>query len=313
MPQFWPSARSRILLLLVAVGAVAAFWWIGQLVGFPRYRGFNASLLLQPMPAAKIAAVAAGFVILAALGTLVAGRSRYDAGWAVAALALYALRLRGGPIESTISDRPATIYITLAIELVVLGLILGVVWGVIHVLRERGAASSALRRFLELPEARTRLADRKAASESIDQKALALAIAAATMAVLMMILCRSGERAQVFFAVGISAYVAIWITHAFIPTRPAAWFWAAPILCGVVGYLWAAFGSTPTRLAIGEPGGFLAPLARPLPLDYASVGVAAAAWRYVQSRTHQMHRTIEAQREPAAGAPAGAAPAGGVQ
>jgi hypothetical protein len=287
----------KLALLFAAALAAGAYWWIGQLIGFPEYRGYNASLLLQPLPTAILLAVLLGIVLVATLGTLLAGRLRYDAGWACAALGLYALRLRGGPLATTIADRPASIFLTLAVELAILAAMLGAAWGTLHTLRERGSAFKSLRRFLELPEAATRLADRKAAAETLDQKVLALALTAATMAVFMMILCRTGERAQVFFAVGISAYVAVWISHSFIPTRPAAWFWAGPVACGLAGYIWAGFTSSPSELAIGEPGGFLAPLARPLPLDYASIGVAAALWRYVQSRTHQLQRVAEAQRE----------------
>jgi hypothetical protein len=286
-----------LALLVSATLAFAGFWGIGHVIGFPEFRGHNASLLIQPLPAATVLAVMLGVVLFTAIGSLLSGRLRYDAGWGVTVLGLYALRLRGGPIATTIADRPPTVFITLLMELAVLTAILGIAWGILHTLRERGSAFPSLRRFLELPEATTRLADRKAAAETLDQKMLALALTTATMAVFMMILCRTGNRAQVFFAVGISAYLAVWIAHSFIPTRPAAWFWGGVALCGAVGYAWASFASSPAELAIGQPGGFLAPLARPLPMDYASIGVAAALWRYVQSRTHQLHRVIEAQQQ----------------
>lgn len=301
MPRLWPIFRARLALLVTVTLALLAFWWIGQWSDFPRHRGHNASLLLQPMPTAKVLAVLVGIAVLVTIGTLLAGRVRYDAGWACCAIGLYALRLRGGPIATTIDDRGPDVFLTLAIELGVLWMILALAWGVLHVLRERGSAIKGLRRVLELPEARARLADRKAAAESIDQKLLAVVMCAATMAVLMLILCRTGERAQVFFAVGVSAYIAVWTTHAFIPTRPGIWFWSGPILCGIAGYLWSWTSTSPGQLAIGEPGGFLAALARPLPLDYASIGIAAALWRYVQSRTQQIRRVIEAQREEATG------------
>ena len=116
-----------------------------------------------------------------------------------------------GPVtlSSAIADRPVDVFLTLALELALLAASLGVAWGVLHTLRERGSAFKSIRRVLELPEARARLADRKAAAEAIDQKILALVMCTAVMAVLMMVLCRSSSRAQVFFAVGISAYVAV--------------------------------------------------------------------------------------------------------
>lgn len=300
MPKLWSTLHPRLLLALAALIAGLGFWWVGALVRFPQHPGFNASLLLQPTPAAKVIAVVVAAGVLTLLCTLLAGRVRYDAGWGCVALGLYALRLRGGPMWTTLDDRSPGVFLTLAIELALLGIVLSAAWAVVHILRERGTSSSALRRVLELPDARTRIADRKATDESLDQKLLAVAINAGTMAVLMVLLCRSDARAQVFFSVGISAYLATWITHVFIPTRPGAWFWSGPLVCGLIGYLWAWWSTPQPLLNIGQPGGFLAPLARPLPLDYASIGVAAALWRYVSSRTHQMQRVAEAQRQEAA-------------
>lgn len=299
MPTFWSEIRSASVLVTTTLVAGILFWWIAVLVGFPRYPGYNASLLLQPLAAAKLVAVAAGVILLVVLATFACGRIRYDAGWGCVALALYALRLRGGPIYSTLDDQPASVFATLAIELLLLGLILGIMWGIIHVLRERGTFARSLRKVFELPDAATRIADRKATAETIDQKFLALVMSAGTCGFFMMILCQTQERAQVFFAVAISSYLAVWITHAFIPTRPGFWFWGGPILCGVAGYLMAWLGTTPQQLAVGEPGGWLAPLARPLPLDYVSIGISAALWRYVASRTVQTQQVIDARRQEA--------------
>lgn len=311
MRRLWPLLRAQLALVAAVALAGVTFWWVGAWIGMPHYRGHNASILLQPIPSPTALAVVGTLLVVATATTLLAGRVRYDAGWACTAVALYALRLRGGPISTAIADRPAGVFLTLASELILLGATLAVAWGVLHMLRERGSAFKSLRRVLELPEARARLADRKAAAESIDQKILALVMCAAVMAILMMVLCRTAHRAQVFFAVGISAYVAVWVTHGLIPTRPAIWFWASPVLCGVVGYLWAWMNTTPAQLAIGEPGGALAALARPLPLDYASVGIAAAVWRYVQSRSQQIRRVIEQQhQELPASAPAPGSPQG---
>ena len=297
MPHFWQTLRPYLLVPVAILLAALGFWWIGALIDFPQYRGFDAGLLLQPLAAAKVLAVVLGVLVLTALCTAIAGRVRYDAGWACVAAGLYALRLRGGPVSAVLDGRGNGVFLVLAAELLLLGLVLGGAWAVLHVLRERGVNAPTLRRVLELPDARTRVADRKATAESLDQKLLALLISAAVTAVGMMILCRTDQRAQVFFSLLVSGYAAAWVTHAFIPTRPAAWFWGGPILCGVIGYV-AAWGLTPPQLlAIGHPGGFLAPLARALPLEYASVAVPAAVYRYVQSRTKQRLAVAETQRQ----------------
>ena len=301
MSPFWPALRSYLLLAAALCVAAAGFWWLGGLVDFPQYRGFNASLLLQPLAVAKILAVLLGVIVLTAVCTALAGRVRYDAGWGCAVAGLYALRLRGGPVYATLDGRAPGVFLALAAELVLLGLILLGAWAVLHVLRERGVNSPVLRRTLELPDARTRVADRKATSESLDQKLLALVICAATTGACMVALCRTDQRAQVFFSLLISGYVGAWVTHAFIPTRPGAWFWGGPLLCGVVGYVAAWLLTGPQQLAVGHPGGFLAPLARPLPLDYASIAVPAVLYRYVGSRTAQRLAIAEGQRVESAG------------
>ena len=298
MLKLWPGLLDRLLLLAALTVAFGGFWVVAGLVGFPHHRGFNASVLLQPMPTAMMLTLAVGLLVAVAIGTMLAGRVRYDAGWACAVLGLSAWRLRGGTIEHVLAGRGSGAFVTLATELLILGLMAGGAWALLHLLRERGTASRALRRVLELPDARTRDLDRKATAESLDQKLLAAAIGATTMIVLMIVLCQTSDRAQVIFAVAVSAYLATWITHSFIPTRPGAWFWSAPVLCGIVAYLWAAWGRVPAQINIGEPGGLLANAARPLPLDYIAIGVPAALWRYVQSRTSQAQQVAAAQATP---------------
>jgi hypothetical protein len=83
---------------------------------------------------------------------------------------------------------------------------------------------------------------------------------------------------------------------------PSAWYLAAPMVVGMVGYLLAFALVRATDLAIGRPGnsgGVLAALARPLPLDYASVGTAGALAGY------WIRRKTVREREVAAATPQG--------
>jgi len=52
----------------------------------------------------------------------------------------------------------------------------------------------------------------------------------------------------------------------------------------------------------GQGGGLLAPLARPLPLDYASLGTAGAILGYWTSRQWQRAKELETEAAHAAGA-----------
>ncbi len=59
------------------------------------------------------------------------------------------------------------------------------------------------------------------------------------------------------------------------------------MLVGLIGYVAAFLFTDPVRLALGKPGGPLAGLAMPLPLEYVGGAVPAAVYGYVRSRTKQ--------------------------
>ena len=76
------------------------------------------------------------------------------------------------------------------------------------------------------------------------------------------------------------------------------------VIVGVFGYLFAylAFCSTdPITWKSGTGGGTLAALARPLPLDYASLGTAGALVGYWTSRQWQRAKELETEAAHAAG------------
>jgi hypothetical protein len=187
------------------------------------------------------------------------------------------------------------VFLTFLVELGILAVLVAALWSFLHRLRERGSASPSLKRVLELPDPRSRLIDRKIASEAWDQRALALLVCIATTAALVMLLAATGDETQVFFAVFIGAWVGAIAAHAVVPTRPAPWFWAGPIVTGAVGYLLAWTSTTPADLATGEVGGLFAPLARPLPIDWLAAGVPGALLGYVRSRTKQFKKVAEGQ------------------
>ena len=68
----------------------------------------------------------------------------------------------------------------------------------------------------------------------------------------------------------------------------------------MVGYLYTyQYGAH--NAAIGEPAGIFASLARPMPLDYASVGVAGSLMGYWVGRKQHRDRLNEADEAAAAG------------
>jgi hypothetical protein len=136
--------------------------------------------------------------------------------------------------------------------------------------------------------------------EDFHQKAMALSAQLVVTTVLMLLLAQSDQKKQALASVGVASFIGTVAAYFAAPTQPSVWYWIGPIIVGVVGYL--ATMVTPSGLEVGDPRGPLANLARPLPLDYASVGTAASILGYWMSRRWQRDRedAEEAQAEQAA-------------
>lgn len=112
---------------------------------------------------------------------------------------------------------------------------------------------------------------------------IALATQVAATAIILLFLCQSESKKQAIASVGIASVLGTTLTYMGFPTRPSIWFWTAPLIVGLFGYVLAAAGQN-ADLAIGHPSGVFAALARPLPLDYASVGPAGSILGYWMMR-----------------------------
>jgi hypothetical protein len=284
--------RNRLLLTLAATVACVMFWFAGAWFGMPEHRGYEASLALQSKPAAHL--MLTGIVLCAAtaVGTAVAGSIRFDAGLFAAAVGLAALRVRGGPMRAVTQAAPGRgVFLVMAVELLVLGALLGLAWFGLWLMYRRGRhAGDALRDGLQ---------DQPHAP---GERVFALVAQAASMAVLVLLLARTDETKQVLAAVAVASFAATLIAYAISPVRPSVWYWAGPVVVGIAGYLaaYSAWGSVPpVAWKSGAGGSFLAPLARPLPLDYASLGTAGAILGYWTSR--QWQRAKELENEPGFG------------
>ncbi len=289
--------RRRVLLLAAMLLAFGCFALAGDWFGIPADPGRGGSMLWRPGAALDWVGVALALLVAVAVGTLVAGRWKFDLGLAAAAAGMVALAHRGGPIRYVLLYATGTgIYLALAVELALLFALLGVAWvGLTWATRRVGARLYPPDRT---PEERLaeRAADAEEVEEPLDQKFLGLAVAAAVMGVLMTILCRTDDPTQCLAAVGVSAFLAVLCGHQFVPSRPSAWWWTVPLAVGAAGYL-TAFFSPADLLKIGEAGGFLAPLARPLPLAYASAGVFGSILAYHASRRMRLDREEEEEEE----------------
>jgi hypothetical protein len=266
---------ARLLLIATVVITVSVAWTASSALGVPAMPGFNASLLGQPALSSALLGVAVVLLIGAGISGLLLGRVHHEATVFGAAAALSVVSLRGGGIRYVLYDGGSPgVLLRCAVETFILGAVLFGVWLASRPLCSRGL----LRETLDLPNDDDH--------EPIDQRLLGTATHVAMMVVLLKFSLVTQDKPQVLAGVGLSALLASLVAHQFVPTRPGAWYWSSPILVGVIGYVGSYFG-TPS-VQPGDPQGFFAPLARPLPVDYASAGVAGALLGYWMRRRKVM-------------------------
>jgi hypothetical protein len=277
---------SKLFLILAAITCYVGFWWISAPLGITGLRGFDGSVLSGPGAFLRI--LITGVLILAAVkvGTVIAGRIRPDAGLFAAAFGLLALTNRGRPTYAVLHEAGGArgVYLLLALELLVLYALLAAGWWILRVLERRG--------HIHRDAARDGLADIEIPPGAGWS---ALATHALIMAAVMVILGQSEDKKQVLAAVGLGAFAGAFFPYWQPGVRPAAWYWAGPLIVGLAGYVWAYVAAGQGGLEIGRPGvegGFLAALARPLPLDYASLGTAGAIVGYWMRRKSLRDREI---------------------
>lgn len=279
--------RSRLLLGTACVVSMGLFWLAGRWFGIPRHPDFEASLMLQPKPAAAM--LLAGFTlwVCVALATAITARVRLDAGLCAACIGMAALSGRGGPMRYVFQEASGrNVMLALALELVVLYAFLGLAWFGLWTLHRRGR--------LDSDALRDGLIDQ---NHALGERFVAAAAQLAAMALLMLLLAREDDKKQVLASVFVSSFLATLLAYAFAPVRPSAWYWVGPLVVGLTGYsaAYLNWGRGGTSLwKAGFAAGFLAPLARPLPLDYASLGPAGAILGYWVSRRWQRAKELEA-------------------
>jgi len=204
------------------------------------------------------------------IGSLVAGVIHFEGGLFCAAVGMLALSTRGGPMRYVLMYAGgAGIFITLMAELLLLAGCVGIGWNVLLALRNGG--------YLLGEPLRDDDPDALPA-----QGAMALAGHVILMIFLMAVLAQTDRKAQVVWSVALASLLSALASHSLFPARPSIWFWTAPFIVGVIGYVLAWFGGPP--LPGGLVGGVLPALARPLPIDYAAAGTAGSLLGYWMSR-----------------------------
>jgi hypothetical protein len=265
---FWSPAgvSARVALTVAAAVSCLIFAAACRIFSLPALPGFDGSLFLQVSPAAAFVIIAVLILVTTLIGTVLAGAIHFEAGLFAAAFGLMIVSLRCGTIQSVLFETggKSSVYFRLFIELILLGLIIAVAWLMLWQLARtvHGADSSMQPSNVTLLDGLT-----------------ATAAQIVITAVIVLVLCQAATKNQCLASVGIASMIGSILAHKYAPARPSFWFWVGPLIVGSVGYALAATGQV-SNLATGTPAGMFAPLARPLPVDYASIGVAGAIFGY---------------------------------
>ena len=283
----WSHRLTQIAFCSTITVCFAIFWYSSRLIGFPQEPRHGGSLFRQPVLICA-GALFTGIVLIYCLTllttALLASRWMF-AGLAATTAGLTAWSIRGGPIREVLFYAPSSsVFITLAVELLVLGGIVGAAW----LLLWRAYRESAA-------EARD-----EEKQDSTEPVWIVILIQVLVMGVGVMVLAQTDAKKQTLAAVFIAGVVSTLVAEGYRPGSGAGkWYWIAPLLVGVAGYLlnWTASGGWASGVRLSE--GFFAPLGRPLPLDYASAGIFGALLGYWMSQPEEETEEIAAA-EPAA-------------
>jgi hypothetical protein len=270
-PTFLPARRLTQLVVIVACAVCfLLFWWMGHLLEIPLHRKFEVSLLQRGSTGSALLAMLATMVlyfVCTFLADLIASRHWPYAGPFAASIGLSALSMRGGPsryvyLLAATHSEPRGVFLMLALELLLLSCAVGLSW--VFIIRKVRLAYPGESTATPAPPG------------PAEFKSLVAAIVIAAVAVMLLtpVDVKKEAMAAVFIAGFASAAIA---EHYFRQERLLTWYWAPPLLVGLLGYLlnYAANALEADGLT-GHVAGTFAALARPLPLDYASFGVAGA-------------------------------------
>ena len=286
-------------MIACVAAAFGIFWWVGELLSIPRYRGFNASLLRQPGGAAVLALLAAFVLVfgVAFIVEIIARKFWLLAGPLAALVGLSAWSFRGGPgyhafLATTTADSKTGVFFLLAVECLIYGILLAGLWTMIYRLFKAPVPDSKPV-FPLLP----------------DGQAIQIILTQAAFTTLgVILLVPTSDKGQAAFGLAAASMIASGLTRYFHDGRsPNRWIWAAPIL--MIGYIANGFGEG-AQLAVetGRLTGTFAALARPLPLDYATAGVVGALLGLALT-THEWELAQPAFARPASSVSSTATPA----
>ena len=253
----WLASRSNAALILCACIGLGIFWLIGTLAGIPAEPEHQISLLMQPNVVVAVVAAAIGLVVVTLLLHVLQGSDDPLDPLFGAAMGLAALSWRGGTMTDLLQNTSQAVFLVLIVEMALLAAGLYGCWWMLRRIRP------------------AKVDPRLATQVDWNGVLITTAVSAAIMAVIVTIFATTDAKKQVIGAVAIGGFASAAIGYTFLENDCPLCYAAAPAVVGIVGYAWAYFFP-----GIYHVHRTTVALAYPLPLDYASVGVAAALLGY---------------------------------
>jgi hypothetical protein len=266
---FTPHRRTQFLVTLASVLCFALFWQAARWLHLPAEPGYQDSVFQQPYWPIHVIAIYVLLVVAVAIGTLVASRSWFFAGFFAGAMGLMALSVRGGPMRYVLfhaaeSGASHGVFLQLAFEQCLLFVPIAVLW--MFFWRKYDAAAPAI-------DAET---EKTPGAGSLP---ISLLTQFAFMAFCALLLTPTDAKKQVLVSTFLAGFAGTAMAEWLVPDRKAvAWYWIAPLAVGLFGYVMAYLNAP--DFTTGYAAGTFANLAHPLPLDYASAGVAGTLLGY---------------------------------
>jgi hypothetical protein len=267
-------------------------WAASATLGVPAAGEPSPVLLHQPSPGLALLTVGATFLVVVAITLPITRAVFAEAPVFCGALAMAVFSYRSGTSFNALTHQPGTsVFTTMLVESAILFVVVGI--GLFITCR-LGNPSPALPQSAR-PGPDADPLDDPFRKEPIDQQALSATCAVVVALFAVGFFCYSSLKMQCLLGVAVGCYIGAWCGHRFIALPGGAWYVVAPLGCALVGYLAAI--ADPSGIDTGELIGRLAPLGRPVPIDYASPGVIAPQ-RAGEPRNSSPGRSTPSPRPP---------------
>jgi hypothetical protein len=259
------TATQKILLGVASVACLGIWYLLHTLVGIPVYPHFSAGILSdKPVIGGALALI--GIPVISVLASLIVGRVRFEAGLFCCLIGLITLPAHGGDIRDALLTHGPGVYVSLAIESLLLGI--GIIATCLILDRMRTSPLLA-------PPAVSSDADPDTTSDRIT----AVIVQALVTLALLTLICQSPQKGQTLATAALASMLAAMLVHQIYVVRGSVWYIAGTMLASVIAYLYTGLFS-PAGAEIGVTTGMTAGAARPLPLHYATLGCAGAIFGY---------------------------------